>query len=323
MFLCKKLLILTLAVLAFMVIGQALANQSNQPQAENQQQNDQNGADNDDFDDAENIAEPLTPAEDARIFHDKFSDFLAEYVTDRGLVRYDVLRRRRIHLHRLLLHFDQIDRQRYEKWPEDDKIAFWINAYNLKTLDIVIRNYPIEGSRVLTIFWGPYSVRHLGDIWNDYRFMIMDEQFTLSEIDNTYFRSTFDNPRVFFALTRANLSSPPLRNEPYFGYRLHEQLEAQIVRFLNSDQGFYIDRSSDTVYISTILQPIQSWYGLEFKEQYATDLSFKDKPPAVRAVLNFISDYVSPLDRSYLNTANYRVQYIPYDWTLNFTGSPR
>jgi len=305
-------IVVIISILALAPLLQAENADPNAPQTPERSENTQDSPE-----------QEITPQDDATEFHSKFSDFFDEYVTEAGLVDYDTLRRRRLRLNRLLLTFDEIDRQRYESWPKEDKLAFWINTYNLKTLDIVVRNYPIEASRILTIFWGPYSVRHLGDIWNDYRFVVMDEQFTLAEVERRFFREEFDDPRVFFALTRATMASPPLRNEPYFGYRLDEQLEDQAQRFFDSDYGFRIDRENSTVYISTILQPIRTWYGLEFEDHYATDLLFKDKEPPVRALLNFITNYISPSEVNYLQTANYNVRYIPYDWTLNFVGADR
>ena len=248
-------------------------------------------------------------------FHDKCADILNNFVDHKGMVDYKMLKRKRLKLKKLLDEFDELDPNEYNSWSKEDKIAFWINAYNIQMLKIIVDNYPIKSSRVLRLFWPPNSIRHIKGIWNNYKFIVMDEQFTLSETESRFFRQEFDEPRIFFALLQASLSSPPLRNEPYYGHKLYEQLDDQAKRFLSNPQAFRIDRNAHTVYFSAILQP--AWYGTEFVSKYGTDKKFKDQPPAVRAVLSFITNYLSEQDVYFLETGNYSVKYISYNWTLN------
>ncbi len=252
-------------------------------------------------------------------FHDKCAGILNEFVDENGMVDYSKLRRQRLRLKSVLDEFDALDPNEYKLWPRNDKIAFWINAYNIQMLNIMVSNYPIEASRWLTIFYGPYSILHIKGIWTDYKFMVMDEEFTLSAIEQRLFRKEFREPRVFLALSRASLSSPALRNEPYYGYKLSQQLDEQAKKFLCSPYGFKIDRAGQTVYLSAIFEPKPSWYGGEFTEQYSTDKKFKDQQPTTRAVLNFITNYIPQGDISFLEVENYSVKYMKYDWTLNDT----
>jgi len=251
-------------------------------------------------------------------FHDKCTDILSNFVNDKGMVDYKTLKRKKPQLKQLLDEFAKLDPNKYSSWPKEDKIAFWINAYNIKTLKIIVDNYPIESSRILRIFWHPNSIRHIdrniGGISRQ-KFIVMDEEFTLAEVERRFFRKEFDEPRVFFAISHASLSSPPLRNEPYYGHKLIQQLNDQAKRFLSSPQGSRIDREKQTVYLSAIFQ--STWYGKEFISKYGTDKKFKDQQPAVRAVLNFLTNYISKQDVSFLELKNYPVEYIKYDWRLN------
>ncbi len=270
-------------------------------------------------------AEPNTPAPDIVqapkkvSFHNICADILKDYVDDNGMVNYNMLRRKRYELITVLEKFDKLTPAEYNSWAKEDKIAFWINAYNMQMLDIIVKNYPIKPSRIFSLFWGPRSIRHIeGDIngiWNKYKFIIMDEEFTLGEIEKRLFRKEFNEPRVLFALSRASLSGPPLRSEPYYGHKLNEQLDDQTRKFLANPRGFRIDRDAGVVYLSALLQP--TWFGSEFIGKYATDKKFKGKEPTTRAVLNFITNYVSAQDVSFLEVENYSVRYIAYNWTLN------
>jgi hypothetical protein len=261
------------------------------------------------------VESPKAEARPTVHFHDNCADILASCVNSEGMVNYKELKRRKFELKRLLDKFDDLDRKEYNAWPQEDKIAFWINAYNLQMLKIIVDNYPIESSRFYRLFWPPNSIRHIRGIWTDHKFMVMDEEFTLSEIEKRFFRQQFDEPRIFFALSQASISSPPLRNEPYCGDMLDQQLDDQTRKFLTCPHGFRIDRDTKTVYLSAMLQ--STWFGDRFLPKYDTDKKFKDQQPPVRAVLNFITNYVPDSNVSFLEVENYTVAYLKYDWTLN------
>jgi len=189
-------------------------------------------------------------------------------------------------------------------------------------LRIIVDNYPIRSSRVARIWWSPASIRHIppqrligAQKWNRYKFIIMGEQFTLSEIQQNFLLDEFNQPLALLALTQASISGPPLRNEPYYGCKLRQQLNDQAKKFLSQSGNFRIDRKAVIVYLSAFLQP--SWHGKDFLGEYSTTKRFKNHPPALRAVLNLISEYIPQIDASYLETADYDVKYINYDWRLN------
>jgi len=250
-------------------------------------------------------------------FHDKCAGVLKDFVDDRGMVDYKGLRRKRYELGTLLEEFSKLDSRQYRSWPKADKIAFWINTYNLQKLKVVVDNYPImPSSRILAVYWGPLNVRHIEGEISRHKFPVMDEQFTFAEVEKRIFRDQFDDPRMFFALTSASLSSPPLRNEPYYGRKLGEQLDDQVKRFLSAPLAFGIDREEQRVYLSAMFE-LSSW-GPEFVEKFATDKKFKNHPPMTRAALNFITNYISESDVSFLEVGNYSVKYMKHDWTINY-----
>jgi hypothetical protein len=253
----------------------------------------------------------------AASFHDKCSEILKDFVDEQGMVDYTTLRRQRLKLKALLGEFDGLDPNEYRSWTREDKIAFWLNAYNIQMLKIITDNYPIQSSRILRLYpgWGPNSILHIKGMWSDYKFLVMDEEFTLSEIDRRFFRKEFDDPRIFFAVSKGSLSSPPLRDEPYYGHKLNEQLDDQVKRFLSSPLGLQIDTEKQRVYLSSLFQ--SSSYGREFVSKFAIDKKFKEQEPTTRAVLNFITNYVSEDIVSFLEVGNYSVKYMKYDWTIN------
>ena len=249
-------------------------------------------------------------------FHDKCADVLKTFVDAQGMVDYERLRGQTDELGALLEEFSKLDRRQYSSWPKADKTAFWINAYNLQKLKVVVDNYPVTpSSRVLAVYWGPHNTRHIEGKIGGHRFPVMGEQFTFAQIEKRFFRDQFDDPRVCFALTSASLSSPPLRNEPYYGRRLDEQLDDQVRRFLSNRLAFAIDREQRMVHLSAVFE-LSSW-GAGFVEKFATDKKFKGHPPPTRAAPNFITNYISKKDVSFLEVEDYSVKYMKYDWTIN------
>jgi hypothetical protein len=254
--------------------------------------------------------------ESAVSFHDKCADTLEAFVNSQGMVDYRRLKRKRDELRLLLGQLVRLDPDVYKSWPEADKIAYWINLYNLQKLKVIVDNYPITpSSRILAAYWGPLSVRHIEGKIAAHRFGVMGEQFTFAQIERRVFGEQFDDPRIFFALSSASISSPPLRNEPYYGYKLNKQLDDQIRRFLSNPLVFKVDREKKIVYLAAIFE--LSSRGKEIVENYAAGKKFKDHPPATRAALNFISDYISRQDRSFLEMGEYSVKYMKHDWTIN------
>jgi len=261
-------------------------------------------------------AAPNTPESDFDVtFHGKCADILNQYVNDQGRVDYKALKRKRFQLGKLLDEFAELKPQEYNHWPDEDKAAFWINAYNIQMLNIIVRNYPIVSSRLMRLFWHPNSIRHIKGIRDRYKFIVMDEEFTLKEIEQCFFVEKFKDPRIFLALSQASLSGPALQRKPYYGKNLSRQLDEQVKKFLAREDAFRIDRGENIIYLSAMFQP--TWYGKYFISKYGIDRKFKDKQPETRAVLNFLTGYISGHDKTYLEVENYTVKYITYDWRLN------
>ncbi len=265
-------------------------------------------------------AQPTPPptSKTATQLCDKCTEFLKKYVNQNGMVDYKKLKSRKTEMAKLLDQFRKLDRNEYNPWSNDDKLAFWINSYNLELIKIILDNYPIESNRMLRLIWPPNSIRHINGIWDEHKFIIMEEEFTLRAIDQRFFQKEFSEPRVFLAISYASVSGAALRNAAYSGENLSAQLDDQVKKFIAAPNAFKIDRENQTVSLSSIFNP--TWYGGQFIAKYGTDLKFKQQEPSVRSILNFLSKYISPQDTGYLETGNYTVEYIRYDWTLNENG---
>ena len=90
----------------------------------------------------------------------------------------------------------------------------------------------------------------------------------------------------------------------------------KLYKFINhTNEIIVINKENQTVYLSLILK--STWYGDYFIKKYGTDKKFKDHDPAVRAILNFTAKYISAQQTSFLETGNYSVKNVKYDWNIN------
>lgn len=250
---------------------------------------------------------------DAGFSYERYADVLSEYVDDRGMVNYQGLKASRGALDAFAGSLAGLSAREYGAWDEPQQIALWINAYNALTLVAIVEHYPIKASLAASLRFPRNSIRQIPGVWDKLQFVIMGRKMTLDDIEHQELRKHFDEPRIHVALVCAARGCPPLRGEPFVGERLDAQLDGQARRFLSNREKFRIDREKGRVYLS----PIFKWFGKDFVKSHGTDEKFSGHSEAPRAVLNFVSGYLSEEDRAYLTTGNYRMEHLDYDWSLN------
>ncbi len=245
-----------------------------------------------------------------------YSDYayiLSKYVDNQGLVSYKELKADRKKLDSFVDSIGKLDPKVYEQWSDKQKIAFLINAYNALTLKLIIDHYPIEWSYAKALLYPKESIRQISGAWDEMQFPFMRGKVTLDGIEHDMLRKKFSEPRIHMALVCAALSCPYLRTEPYTAEKLDEQLDDQSRRFVAHPFQVLVTRNNERIYLSSIFK----WFGKDFVKAYGTDKKFKDYNEDQRAVLNFISKYLSPEDAAYVAAGKAWIEYRPYNWALN------
>jgi hypothetical protein len=249
-------------------------------------------------------------------FNLAFAPILKEYVNQQGLVNYPKMRRFRAQLDDAIEKFASLPPEVYITWSQNEKIAFWMNAYNICTLKAVTDNYPIKPSRFMLLFYPANSVMHIQGIRDKTYFMIMGIQYTLVEIERDVLLGRFEEPMALFAISYGTMSSAALRPEPYLGKVLEKQFDEQAKNHFARPDGFRIDEANKIVYLSPIFKMYQ-WHEDSLLKRYGTNQLFRQFQPVDRAVLNFIKDYISPANADFLKKKEYSIEYIRYNWQLN------
>ena len=167
-----------------------------------------------------------------------------------------------------------------------EKMAFYINTYNLFAIKLITDHHPKHSIRDIGSWFSP--------VWQKPAAILNTKTISLDTIEHKILRK-MKEPRIHFAIVCASLSCPDLRNEAYTADNLDEQLDEQTRRFLgNSDKGIHI--KGEEIYISKIFD----W----FTKDFASD----EKPTSI---LKYIAQYNIEAGRfSEYNT-------LDYNWQLN------
>lgn len=235
------------------------------------------------------------------------------YVTEDGLVRYAALRRNRLELLPAMRLLKEINPLHLMALSQENKTAFWINVYNLCTLQLIVDNYPIQPKWYM-IRYPNNSIMHISSPWTKNYFWVQGLQYNLEEIEQEFLLARTKDPRICFVLSYASLGGGRQRNEAYRGSKLDRQLDDQVRKYLFSPQGYLLNRQEQTVSLSVLFQTKRTVF---LESEYASVRRFRDYPELQRAWLNFLARYLSAEDIQFLETTPVTFKMINYDWRLD------
>lgn len=130
----------------------------------------------------------------------------------------------------------------------EEKMAFWINAYNAFTIDLIARNYPTTS--ILKF--------DNGKTWDVKRIKLGGKKYSLNQIENDILRPQFKDARIHFAINCAAQSCPPLYNHTFEADQLDSLLDLRTRQFVNDKK--YNSLSAKSVKVSKIFE----WYAADF-----------------------------------------------------------
>jgi len=217
--------------------------------------------------------------------HQIFNDLLNKYVTEEGKVNYngfvsDSLEFNK-YLNLLALNHPN------DTWTDDQIKAYWINAYNAYTIQLIIRNYPVKTIKDLG-----GSIYKVNTPWDIKFIHIGEETYDLNNIEHGILRSDYEEPRIHFAVNCASVSCPRLRNEAYVATKLDAQLDDQARKFIN------YDAKNDITAEKAEVSKIFTWFGGDFK-----------KNGSVKDFINQYADIQIPEE--------VKLTFQEYNWNLN------
>lgn len=171
---------------------------------------------------------------------------------------------------------------------KEEKLAFWINAYNAHTIASVLAHWP--------------KIKSVQDPYPDFGFfkqkdkLVGGKKVGLNEIENDIVRPTFKDPRIHAALNCASVSCPPLLNEAFVAKTLDAQLDRVMTAFIRDDARNTI--TADGVKLSQIF----NWY--------------KDDFTAAGGVKAYLAKHLEGDKKAAIEKAE-KFDFIEYNWSLN------
>jgi len=237
----------------------------------------------------------LSAQQPATFDHSLFDQLLRAHVSPDGLVDYDAFGSSPD----FQPYLAALSEASLEFLPDSERLAFWINAYNAYTIELINRHGERESIRNINKTLGLFGGK---GPWKERLAETAGKAWTLDEIEQEIIRKQFSEPRVHFALVCAALGCPPLRNEAYVGESLDRQLDEQARAFLlDSPEKNRVDSEKGVVYLS----PIFDWYREDF-------------PAGSAGLGGFLLRFHPPgAARDLLQSGQFRVESTDYDWTLN------
>lgn len=221
---------------------------------------------------------------------------LSTYVDDEGLVDYAGLKERgRDDLEAFMTAIAEVDPADFAS--DDERKAFWINAYNAVVMWQVVERYPLDSVRDVGALWGLVG----GFFKKEYR--VAGRDMSADDIEHGTLRARWpEDAEIHWVLVCAAFGCPRLIREPYVAEDLDETLDARGREFLSRPRGLQLDRDTDTLYVSSYFD----WYEEDFER-----------------VAGSVVDYVlelGPADvAAYVRERrdDLRIEIMDYDWTLN------
>lgn len=230
-------------------------------------------------------AETKTESNDTKIKDDtpdfniheykKLDAFLKKYVSNSGNVNYASIKTNKSELDAIISEYNETSPS--SSWSKNQKLAFWINAYNIFTIKLIVDNYPTSSITKIT-----------AKPWDKKFANIGGKTYTLNNIETDIIRKKFNEPRIHFALNCASKSCPILLNKAYTASNLNSLLTSQTKKFLNDTSKNTFSKKEASI------SQIFDWYKEDFGD-----------------VWTFINKY-HPLDYTPKKTS-----YMEYSWDLN------
>ncbi|MCU0648608.1 MAG: DUF547 domain-containing protein [Gemmatimonadaceae bacterium] len=246
---------------------------------------------------------PMSPAaaQGKTVDHAAFDQLLKQHVTN-GIVDYDAFGKAPT-FKAYLSALGTVDPATLGR---DERLTFWINAYNAFTIDLIVTKGETQSIRNVNKSLGFLKLK---GPWSDPFIRINGKMLTLDNIEHDIIRKEFGEPRIHFALVCAAMGCPPLRSEAYVAARLNEQLQEQGVKFIRQSPGKNrVDLASQTLFVSLIFNYYKKDFG-------GTEAS--------------VGKYLAPWypagspERAFLEKGQYKFVQTEYDWTLNSVAQAR
>lgn len=201
------------------------------------------------------------PYSTIHVNHQPWNAFLRDYVRagEDGINRVayrDVTREDR---HALNEYIEALSVIEVTSLNRSEQLAYWVNLYNALTVQLILRNYPVESIRQITFNRSFVPSFLVGDgPWAEELVTIEGVPLSLDNIEQRIIRPIFLEARVHYVINRGAIGSPNLLTEALDPARLDAQMDAAARAFVNHPRAVRIDGNRAGV------SSIYTWFREDF-----------------------------------------------------------
>ncbi len=238
--------------------------------------------------------------------HSAWDAFLKKNVNERGEVDYRSIAKDPKELNDYLASLASVDGWAMARWPREETLAFWLNAYHATLIKLVVENYPVTSVQKIPGFWD-IAAMHLGE-------KETQSQYSLNDIRVTNLIEVYRDEKIHLALSVAAKGGPKLMREAFTGPKVEGQLFLLTRQFVTDPAYVDVTPGRKKIRISKIFK----WYKKDFKLDFGTPEPRGKFSVDDNAVLSFLAYYLEDEAKGeYLQEAKYKIEYPSFDWSLN------
>ncbi len=215
--------------------------------------------------------------------HSKFDALLKSNVDETGLIDYNAFKDSK----EFNEYLKAVKSANIIDLSVEDKLAFYINAYNATVIKNVLDYLPIK------------SPMDVDGFFNKIKHTIAGKEITLDELEHKY-ALKIEPTLTHFGLVCAAISCPKIIRAAYEGESVFKQLEENGRIYFNDSDKNRLDRENNILYLSEIFQ----WFSKSFKKKYGS-------------LTNTAAHFMNDEDRIFLTNNAALVKYLKYNWKLN------
>ncbi len=209
--------------------------------------------------------------------HGLFDAILRANVSSSGKVNYKAIK---ASIGKLEAYLKNLESNPIESsWSKNEKMAYWINAYNAYTIKLIVDNYPL----------GSITDLHGGKPWDVKWINIAGKSYSLNNIENDILRPQYKDARIHFAVNCAAKSCPTLLNRAWTAGNLNSNFDKMAKAFINNSDFNQISKTNIKV------SKIFDWYKVDFGN-----------------LISYLNKYAETQIDS-----NAKIEYLEYNWSLN------
>lgn len=171
------------------------------------------------------------------------------------------------------------------KLSKDAAMAFWLNLYNVLTIDLVIEAMPVDS--IKKVRGGLFNTGP----WSEKMVTVAGQRLSLDDIEHGVLRPVWNDPRIHYGVNCASIGCPDLDAKPFVAGDLSARLNAAAARYTSHPRGARQNGSG------AVVSTIYEWFIEDFGNTEAGIITHINEHRA-QPVAGPVQDY-------------------EYDWSLN------